>query len=198
MKITSIEALRNLDFTANPDVLSPEEGYVLTEKYVTYLYWHNENFSFLRSVKSVEDVIGDVYLHFLEKDLFKKYNFKITTKKYHVMLSCKRHMIDMSRKLGKLGNVASLDAPVVISAGDDVSLHEVLPDPECVEEVAYGAITRDNIIARLPNDTTSKVIVDSPIHGKVKYTLREIALLLEAGFDEHQIARTCYNPSSND
>lgn len=163
--------------------ITKEEGYALTEKYVTYYLLHDEKFAYLRTKIALEDVIGDMYLHFLEKGFFEKYNSKITTKKYFTAVAVKRRLIDMSRKEKE---TISLSTPIGEEEG--TTLEDIIADDKNYMEKAETDLTRDRVLSILDDDGSDSVEIDSPVRGFVKFSLREIALHLELGYTPQEIA----------
>lgn len=179
------------EFDPADGVIGDIEGYELTKFYVTY-FWYNK-FHTLRNQFELDDLVNELYLKFLEKNLFKKFNPSITSKKYHVMVSVQRSLIDIIRKQK---NVVSLDNNMTEDTEDDFSLLAVLDSGVDVTSEVIGSQVRDEIIAILPDYTDSKLEGDSPLLGHCKFTLRNIALHLERGYDYKEIAEFFFNPAS--
>lgn len=179
------------EFDMNDGIIGEVEGYELTKFYVTY-FWFNK-FHTLRNQFELEDLVNEIYLKFLEKNLFNKFNPQITSKKYHVMVSVQRSLIDILRKQK---NIVSLDTNLSEDSDEDFSLLSVLDSGVDVSGQVLGQSVRDEIIAVLPDYTDSKLEGDSPILGKCSFTLRNIALHLEQGYGPQEIAEFFYNPSS--
>lgn len=178
------------EFDRDDGVIGDIEGYELTKFYVTY-FWFNK-FHTLRHNYELEDLVNELCLKFIEKNLFKKYNSQITSKKYHVMISVRRSLIDILRKQRK---EVSLEQ-CLTEDEDDFSLMSVLDSGVDVNLEVVGRQVRDDIIAILPDYTNSKLEGNSPLLGKCGFTLRNIALHLEQGYGAKEIAEFYYNPRS--
>lgn len=189
--------MMNISEIKNETPLTQEEGYVLTQFYVSY-FWRNNKFYSLKNTYEEEDVVGEIYLKFLTKNFFEKYNCAITSKKYHVMNGVRTSMIDMLRKYRE---VSSLDQEMT---EDGFCLLDVIPDEsDFVEEIIHeeemqiGQSKRDRIIAALPEETTSKIEGYSELLGRVvNISYRMLALHLEAGYTVKRLAEMYKNPKT--
>lgn len=179
------------EFDRDDGVIGDIEGYELTKFYVTYFWFHK--FHTLRNNYELEDLVNEICLKFIEKNLFNKYNPQITSKKYHVMISVRRSLIDIVRKQGR---EISIDRSLADEDDEDFSLLAVLDSGIDVNAEVVGNQVRDDIIAILPDYTNSKLEGNSPLLGKCGFTLRNIALHLEQGYGANEIAEFYYNPSS--
>lgn len=191
--------MMNINEIKNETPLTQEEGYVLTQFYVNY-FWRNNKFYSLKNTYEEEDVVGDIYLKFMTKGFFEKYNSAITSKKYHVMNGVRTSMIDMLRKYR---DVASLDQELT---EDGFCLLDTLADDsDFVEEVIHkeqmeiGQVKRDRIIAALPEETASKIVGYSELLGRmVNISYRMLALHLEAGYTVKRLAEMYKNPKTGE
>lgn len=172
------------------EVLTREEGYELTKGYATY-FFHGKYSLLKRSRMDVEDVISTIYVHFLEKGLFEKYNSEVTSKKYFVMKSVENRMIDMCRTLHP---TVLLSTPIGESKdGEELELGDIIEGRD-EEELVISLLDRDALLEKLPDTTNSKVRGNSPIRGEVAMTLREIAIHLASGYTVQEIAAIYINP----
>lgn len=183
------------------EILTAEEGYELVCFYTKY-YWNTNRFFALKNCYELEDLISELFLKFLEKKFFEKYNSSITSKKYHVMNGVRTSLIDMSRKKSSFVNNESsiLDAEneegltmanLVLDETSDVE-REIIKR----ESFEKGVVIRNQIIESISDNTDSKLVGNSPIMGEVKMTLRVIAIHLEQGYSPKQIAEMFVNPKS--
>ena len=169
-------------------VLSREEGYELTENYVKY-FWYANKFYSLKNTYELEDIVHEIYCKFLDKKFFEKYNYKITSKKYHVMNGVRTSMIDMLRKYR---DVYSLDAPNEM----DLTLGDLMTDNTNIAQDVVHSTERDRIIESLPDISNSKLIGYSDLLGECVLSYRAIVLHLEAGYAVKEIADMFINPAS--
>lgn len=172
------------------------EGYELTRYYVTYFY-HKDKFHDLKTMFECEDLVSTLYIKFVDKKLFEKYNPQITSKQYHIMNSVKNSMLDLAKR--KYSKDISMETPI----GDDLTLADtfVSEEPEYDEENADTSI-RDMLISCLPDTTASKLVGYYPDkrYGFIQETNispRAIALLLEAGHKPQEIATYFENPKTH-
>lgn len=170
------------------DILTDEEGYVLTKKYVNY-FWNVKKFYSLERDFTSEDMVHHIYAKFLEKEYFSKYSRKVTTKKYFIMIAVKRAMID---ELRKQREQHSLDK----ENEDGLTMLDIMESPDRPSEQVIGRISRNYLLENLPGHTNSKVIGYSPLLGECNMSLRNIALHLEAGYKPVEIASFYINPTS--
>lgn len=169
-------------------VLSNEEGWMLTYKYVSHFY-RTSQFSRLQGGFQLEDLVSEIYAKFLAKDLFAKYNPSVTTKKYHVMLSVKRSLIDISRKYRE---AFSLDKEV--EEGTD--FYNIMPSDEDIEVNVIDDEFTNLILDSLSDTTASKVKGNSPLLGEVEMTERTILYHLIKGYRVGEIAEFFINPKN--
>ena len=172
----------------NTATISLEEGYELTKQYVEY-FWYTNKFYSLKRAYELEDILHDIYLKFMTKNFFEKYNPAITSKKYHVMNGVKTSMIDMLRKYRE---TKSLDEP----NEDGLTLGDLLSDGVDVQREVSGQVEHDRILSLLPDTTASKLVGNSPLMGKVNISMRVIAIHLENGFSVKEIAQMYVNEKS--
>lgn len=172
------------------------EGWNLTNYYVRMFYKMGKFYSLNRRY-DVEDLVSEIYVKFLNKGFFQKYNPKTTSKKYFVMVAVKNSLIDMLRKLRE---TASLEAEIE----EGLTLGDMMKADICVEDEAIfeagkemGEWNRNAIIMQLPDDTRSILKGYSPLMGReVKLTYRVLAIHLEAGWSAKQISEIFINPNS--
>lgn len=170
------------------------EGHEITKFYVSYFYMNK--LSYLRDARvDLEDLVSTVYVHFLEKDLFNKYDSRITSKKYFIMSAVKRFMIDLCRKHKQ---AISLDDPIGFDdEGNGLELGDVISNGEDNEQIIMDRISTEEIykmIDSLPAETNSKVVGKSPVRGEIKMSLREIVYHLAEGFTIAEISEMYINP----
>lgn len=170
------------------NVLTREEGYELTKCYVEY-YWATGKFYSLKNQYELEDLVHEIYAKFLEKKLFEKYNSEITSKKYHVMNSVRTSLIDMLRKYRESLSLDKEDE-------NGITLGEKIKSNEDVSKEALGEVCREDILNRIPKDTDSKLVGNSPIFGVVNFSLWTIAVHLEKGYSVEDISKMFINQRS--
>ena len=168
-----------------------KEWYELTKKYVSYFFRTSR--SALRNYNSLEDVVSDTYLHFLEKGLFEKYEEKITSKKYFIMSAVRNYMTDLLRKQRE---TYSLDYTFSTEEGEEITLGETIEDKENRFEVLENDMDVQSILSVLPDSTNSKVEGNSPLYGKCNMSLRMIAAHVAAGYTSVEIANMYINPAN--
>lgn len=185
------ELIRELESrTYEEGIISNEEGFLLTYKYVSYFY-NSKKFYSLNNSYDLEDLVQEIYCKFLAKNLFSKYNSSITSKKYHIMNSVKNSLIDMLRKYRE---TVSLDKK--LQDDEDGSLYTVLSTNEDVE----GSVIESNFISELleslSDETNSKVIGYTPLMGEVKMTERCIGMHLVNGYTVTEMSEWFINPNN--
>lgn len=176
--------------------ISKEEGWFLTDFYVRS-FWRAGKFYSLNRRFDVEDIISEIYVKFLDKNFFEKYNPKTTSKKYFVMVAVRNSMIDMLRKLRE---TASLNA----ENEEGLTLMETMESDINVEDEAifnsqreYSEKRRLEILMQLPDETKSVLRGYSLLVGReIAPTYRMLALHLEAGYKVKDIAEMFINPKS--
>lgn len=171
-----------------PQVLTFEDAYPLIQKYVNY-NWNK--YHSLRDFMEKEDAVQEIINKFQEKDYYAQYNPEGTTAKNFIAVAVGRWFIDKVRYWERRRGT-SLQKPIA----EDLTLEEIISDNEYSTESVFGAAFRDKIIQLLPGDTESNVVVDSPILENSKFSLRNVALLLEYGFKPNEICEMCKNPYS--
>lgn len=169
--------------------MSEERGYELVRVYVEY-YWRTGKFYSLKNENDMEDIIGDIYIKFLEKSYFKKYNSKVTSDKYYIMNGVRTSMIDMLRKYRQK---ISLDA----EDEDGITMMDRINSNEHVEENVIGDTACEEVLKFLSDETNSKVEGHSPLLGDCKMTHRAIALHLAQGYSVKEIASFFINPNNH-
>lgn len=190
---------RKINEIKNDTEFTLEEGYDLTDFYVRY-YWATNKFYSLKNQFEVEDVVHDLYIKFIERNLFGKYNNKITSKKYYVMNAVRNGMIDMLRKYRE---TISLEQKLT---EDGMCLMDVIPDETDTEhdvieridrEASYHAEKRQFILDSLPDTTDSKIVGFSPLMNcEVNISYRVLALHLEVGYTVKMLAEMYRNPKT--
>lgn len=169
--------------------LSREEGWMLTYQYVNY-YFNSSQFTRLRGGFQVEDLISEIYAKFLAKGFFEKYSSDVTSKKYYVMNSVYRSLIDISRKYREQ---FSLDK----ESEEGTDFYNVTPSEENVETDVVTSEITSAILESLSDETNSKVVGHSPLLGEVKMTERVIFHHLMNGYRVGEIAEMFINPKNN-
>ena len=170
------------------DVLTVEEGYTLTKFYTSYFYEKGQ-FSSLKAKIELEDLAEEFFVKFLEKGYFDKYNSQITSKKYFVQLAVYRAMLDISvRKRDDKFTAIKDSVSMDIEDEDGFSISMVLPSKQNLEREVDSSLERERILELIPNDSLLDEVIDSPILGKCKMSLRVLALHLEAGFTAKEIS----------
>lgn len=170
-------------------VLTREEGYELTKFYVEY-FWRINKFYSLKNRWTCEDLVSEIYVKFLEKRLFEKYDASITSKKYHVMNSVRTSLIDLLRKYHDESSFDKEDEQGLTLAD------KLEATDNSVEDVAVGNVLRDKIFEKLPKETRSKIIGNSPIFGKVNFSLYWVAAHLERGYSISDLTKVYTNINS--
>lgn len=167
--------------------MSAEEGYKLVKHYVSYFV--SVKFYTLRRDFEIEELVNELYVKFLDKGFFAKYDESITSRRYYVMNGVRNSLIDLLRKQK---NHSSLDK----LGPEGIPLGMKIPAPDVCEETALGRVTRDEIMEMIPNETRSKSLGNSPVIGECKMTPRVVALHLEMGYSPSDIAAMFTNPQS--
>lgn len=181
-----INELKNMEF--NAEEISKEEGFLLTYQYVNY-YYNTSKFARLRGGFQLEDLVSEIYAKFLAKGFFEKYDSTITSKKYHVMNSVNKSLIDISRKYREQ---FSLDKEN--EEGSD--FYSCTPSKENTEQDVIDNELVDTVLETLSNETNSKVLGFSPVLGEMKMTERNILYHLVHGYRIGEIAEMFKNPKS--
>lgn len=191
----------------NSKPLTMLEGYYLTGFYVTNFLVKGQ-FRPLVSKCEPIDLIDDLYKKFVEQNLFGKYNPEITSKKYHVMLSVKRSLID---KLRRHRDEVSLDLPVG-DDGEGVCVLDFIPDvgaskiggksggvsySQSVEDQARYDELLQSLMNKVSGETESKLQGVSPLFGvTVNFSPRTILIHTVHGMSPAEIGGMFVNPRS--
>lgn len=174
----------------NETPLTNEEGYELTKHYVSY-FWNTHKFYSLEGTCELDDIISTIYIKFLEKNFFTKYNCSITSKKYHVMNAVKNSMIDMLRKHR---DTVSMEK----ETEEGLTVADVIADKSIsTSDEAEGMLSRNKIIEALPDTCNSEIVGYSELLGReVNISYRMLALHLESGYSIKDLAQMYSNPIS--
>lgn len=172
-------------------ILTAEEGYELTRKYVSY-FWRVGKYYSLKTEYEMEDVISIIYLKMLERDYFSRYDSSVTSKAYFMQRCVSTKMVDLLRKHRDL---KSLETPV---NEDGMTLMDVLEDKSlAMESVCEGNLQRDKILEQLPTVSSSKIRGYCEVLGReVGVNYRDIAEMLEVGLKASDMAEFLKNPRS--
>ena len=104
------------------------EAYEAIQRTVAH-FLNVSDFLIRDGVRSREDLVQEVFIHFLEKDFFEKYDESVTSFRYFVSKAAKNHLIDMTRK--RVHKMTSLDQPI--------------RNPEGVEGSTLGEMIEENL-----------------------------------------------------
>lgn len=97
-----------------------------------------------------EDLVNEIFCHFLEKKFFEKYDSSITSFEYFVARAAKNNLIDMTRKKLILNETSSLNIPLGDEGNNEII--DIIPgkcgDPET-------AAMMNELAANLPEENIS-------------------------------------------
>lgn len=184
----------------DPSTISREEGYELVKAYATYFF--RNKFTTLKDYYSVEDVVNEIYVKFLERKFFEKYNPSFTSKKYFVMTAVRNsisNMINHDIKRVTL-NAVSTDTELA----PDLYLEDIIEDKHDYNEdvdwnvdYEYHEKQRERILKALPDFADTKIHGYSPLLKKdVVLSYRVLALHLESGYKPKDLCSIFLNPKN--
>lgn len=173
-------------------VLTKEDMYQLTGLYVTKFYFDGSYPTLQRiySTGELEDLIHEVYAKLLQLKLHEKFNPEVTSAKYHVYNAVRTKLIDILRKYREH---LSMDKENEQGStfGDMIESHEYM------EEQTVGSTVYQSILEILSDETNSKVVGVHPrTHKAIKFTQRQVAILLGEGYKIKDISAMYTNPDN--
>ena len=182
----------NVSKVVNEEPMTEEEGYELTKYYVHYFWSVNKYYS-LKNQYEEGDILSEVYLKFMRHSYFKKYDYRVTTKKYFIMRGVQTTIIDLLRKYRE---TYSLD-----KENENGTTHmDILEDETIsVEKKVEGEVRRKEILDKLPEKSDSKIKGYSTLLNKeVNISYRVLAQHLEAGYRPKDLAQMYKNPETGE
>jgi len=85
-----------------------------------------------------EDLVNEIIAHFLEKGLIEKYNPEITSFEYHIAISTKNHLIDLTRK--RIHLMRSL-SDKISQEGDSIELIDAFASNHAIDAEVFVALS---------------------------------------------------------
>lgn len=167
-----------------------EDYYNLLKEHNHYCY--RKTGSWIKQLFSEDDILQDLSLKFLEKDLIIKYD-KSTTLTYFIAVIVKRHYIDLQRKYLKRRTV-SLDKEFNSDSTD--TLVSIIPDKVESENRYITKILAEEFIEKLPDVNLCTLDGYHSEYGHFRLTAQTLAKLLMRGYSAQDIAECFYNPVS--
>lgn len=168
-KLEDFDVKSNGKYALTP--LTLEEMYFLTQVYTNVLY-NSNSFKNLRELYSVDDLIQENFLVMFRRGLIQRFDPSkkgaTQSKKYIVMISVKRNLIDILRKVIKLQENSlhprqflNLDAKFDSSDSNSDLLAEVIPDTSIQSP-------EQNIVFEGLRDKVFEVLSDKPMRVRNK------------------------------
>ncbi len=117
-----------------------------------------------------EDLINEVFAHFLEKEMIQKYNPQVTSFEYFIASAAKNYLIDLTRK--RIHIMKSLSSKISNSEdGESLELLDVVQSTSSSDAELYVIIAE--LVERLPEtqispnyDLTWKELLEHVIKGR--------------------------------
>lgn len=165
-----------------------EEAYPIIEKYVNFFYRSGKFYSIAYQYDE-GDVTQSLCVKWLENKYLDRYDENITSVNYFIMTGVKHYFIDLLRAQRL---TVSLDEP---HGEDGLTLVDIIPDNSNFIDEVEGKIMYDELLAKLSDETNSKIRVITPM-GEFKATMRTFFMLLMQGYTQAEITQFCKNPKS--
>ncbi|MFW6029674.1 MAG: hypothetical protein ACOCRO_05405 [Halanaerobiales bacterium] len=172
--------------------ISCEKGFELVDKYVRFFISRGEyNILLKNGETSIEDIVSDINLKFLESGYYKKWNANKAGLKYYISLGVKRKLIDMSRTYKER---ISLDNP----DKDGLTLMERLDNGFDTLLNTIDSIRENELLMAIENlpEERGDVRIEgySPVLGKCCLSMKIVAVHLIMGYKVPDIAKMFINP----
>ncbi len=190
------------------DKITREEGYQWTKIYVEKLCRDYTPFKMLVKdpILSVEDLISKIYITFLERSFFEKYDPKKSGKKFYIFQGVRNGLMDAVRTRREVP-LRLCDKVRLKGTENPITLEDIL---ECrkisPEKEALGVIYRDIILQYLYKESEERkgrrlpVVMKghSPLLGYCSLDYKVIAQHLEVGYNLEEIASFFINQKTGD
>lgn len=176
----------------NVNNITSEDWFEMTKMMVLGCY-HSSKYYTVQRFFTAEDCVSEVYIKFLEKGYFDKYNGACEPHAY-VKVAVVRWFIDATRKYVKRQS-ESLDKP----NDEGLDLLSRLADDANSQAVDYefSSLLNDALSA-VSSETDSKVVGFSPVLNRnVAFTNQMILFHLAKGMTEDEVNQMYLNPKNN-